>query len=313
QLKAELARQRYCLENLEIEKQQYSLDSRALKDKIAKTQERLQHREEAKQRLESNYNDHLRSLRATDDDLVSIANKLRQLKAMIANLTDDLVDNVDPKCATGALRDFWLNLRHAIEQMGPLLPLNRIRMLTEKYMMDFLIPNMTPHYVPGLAVEKDYCALEVWLRSHDRYMAMRLRQEVAKCIVNNSDRLLTKSINQTSQHLYTSLSQAYPHMKQYDNVEADPEKRYETKVRQLVEYSIALGFAMKGQEADIVAAVVQEGVQPFNQAMMIDEEGRTAGQIEFCICPPFVIYNSTMPYTTVLEKGRVFCSPPRRA
>ncbi|KAI9491837.1 hypothetical protein BDB00DRAFT_748597, partial [Zychaea mexicana] len=305
QLKAELARQRYCLENLEIERQQYRLDSRALTDRIAKVQERLQQRQEARHQLEGNYNEHLRGLRATDDDLASISGKLRQLKAMIAHLADDLLENVDPKRATGALRNFWLNLKQPIEQMGALLPLNRIRMLTEKYMMDYLIPNMTPHFFPGLSVEKDYIALEYWLRNHDRYTATRLRQELAKSVVADAQRLLAKPIKQAAHGLYSNLNEAYPYMQQYDNTESDPEKRYETKVRKLVEYSIALGFAMKGQEVDIVATVVQEGVQPFNHVTMVDEEGLTSGIIEFCICPPFVIYD-TMPYT-VLEKGRVFC------
>ncbi|KAI7851466.1 hypothetical protein BDC45DRAFT_571959 [Circinella umbellata] len=310
QLKAELARQRYCLENLEIEQQQYKLDGRALTDRIDKVHERLHEKQLARQQLESNYNDHLKTLRATDDDLQSVAAKLKELRRMIANLADDLVENVDPKRATGALRNFWINLKKPIEKMGSPLPLNRIRMLTEKYMMDYLIPNLTPNYFPGLAVMREYGNLEYWLRNHNRYTCIRLRQEIAKCIMNDAQRLLGKEIKSKARGLYANLNEAYPYMQQYDINESDPEKTYEIKVRKLVEYSIALGFAMKGQEVDIVATVVQEGVQLFNPATMEEEEGLNEGTIEFCICPPFIVFDA---YQNVLEKGRVFCvAPPRR-
>ncbi|KAI9254544.1 hypothetical protein BDA99DRAFT_562643 [Phascolomyces articulosus] len=310
QLKAELARQRYCYENLEIERQQYKLDGRALNDRITKVKERLQEKQVAKEQLEGNYKDHLKTLRATDDDLTSVANKLKEMRRLIANLADDLVDNVDPKRATSALRTFWINLKQPIEKMGSPLPLNRIRMLTEKYMMDYLIPNLTPNTIPGLAVIRDYSRLEYWLRNHNVYMSIRLRQEIAKCIVGDGQRLLAKEIKSKTQGLYTNLNEAYPYMKQFDDNESDPEKTYETKVRKLVEYSIGLGFAMKGQEVDIVPAVVQEGVQPFNPGTMVDEESLKEGIIEFCICPPFIIYDNYQ--NNVLEKGRVFCLAPIR-
>ncbi|KAI7878167.1 hypothetical protein K492DRAFT_165267 [Lichtheimia hyalospora FSU 10163] len=313
QLRAELRRQRLGLENLEIERQQYRSDCRALMDRLGQLKERLQQRQQAREQLQKSYEDHMRSLRATDDDLTSISAKIRKLRHMIATLADDLLENVDPVRATFTLRDFWLNLREPIEQMGTPLKLNQIRMLTEKYMMDFLILNMTPYKFPGLPPHKQYNQLEMWLKNHDRNVAVRLRQELARAIVRTSkDRkntLLEEETRQTIQGLYKNLNEAYPYMQQYDKVENDPTRRYEHKVRELVEFSLQLGFAMKGQEVDIAATLVQEGSQVFNPALMEEEQGLKSGVIEFCICPPFVVYNA-MPYT-LLEKGRVYCHPQR--
>ncbi|CDS07060.1 hypothetical protein LRAMOSA09583 [Lichtheimia ramosa] len=313
QLRAELRRQRLGLENLEIERQQYRSDCRALMDRLGQLKERLQQRQQAREQLQKSYEDHMRSLRATDDDLTSISAKIRKLRHMIATLADDLLENVDPVRATFTLRDFWLNLREPIEQMGTPLKLNQIRMLTEKYMMDFLILNMTPYKFPGLPPHKQYNQLEMWLKNHDRNAAVRLRQELARAIVRTSkDRnntLLEEETRQTIQGLYKNLNEAYPYMQQYDKVENDPTRRYEHKVRELVEFSLQLGFAMKGQEVDIAATLVQEGTQLFNPALMEEEQGLKSGVIEFCICPPFVVYNA-MPYT-LLEKGRVYCHPQR--
>lgn len=308
-LKAELKRQRHYLESLEIDRQQYRMDNRALTERISQMRERLQQRQEDQKQLQKNYNEHLRSLRATDDDLTSIGKKLKWLKQLISELADDLLDNVDPVRATLALRGFWLNLGQSIERMGSPLPLNRIRMLTEKYMMDFLMQNMTPNVFPGLSVHKEYTQLELWLRSHDRHMATRLRQEMALVILSDKDDIrksLQKAAQTHAHTLYNNLKNAYPYMHQYDKSETDPSKRYETKVRQLVDHSVELGFAMKGQEVDIVATVVEEGSQPYNPALMVEEDGLKSGIIEFCVCPPFVVFDTAC---TILEKGRVLCSP----
>ncbi|ORZ01493.1 hypothetical protein BCR43DRAFT_180890 [Syncephalastrum racemosum] len=308
-LQAELAARHHYLETLEIERQQHQLDNGALVDRLGKVRERAVQRHNERVALENNYQEHLRSLRATPDDLTTISAKLRRLKDTIANLADDLVENVDPVRATKALRGFWLNLREPIERLGNPLPLNRIRMLTEKYMMDFLMQYMTPNVFPGLKVDpSDYFLLEYWVRSLDKALATRLRQEIALVLVKQEGDRLRHTAQHNASILYANLREAYPYIQQMDSVTDDPQARYDAKVRGLIDLSMEIGFAMKGQEADIVATVIEEGKQMMNPVYMDDEEGQLQGTIEFCLCPPFVIYDTPV---TVLEKGRVFCSPLR--
>lgn len=167
-------------------------------------EERRQQRQQDCQQLQKSYDEHVRSLRATDDDLDTIAKKLRRLKQMISALAGDFVETADPVRTTSVLRGLWLYLREPIERMGSPLPLNRIRMLTEKYIMDYLMLHMAPNDFPGLSVVKDYAKLDYWLRDTDHHIAIRLRQQLASCIVADESRLqdpqhpLTKEINTAS-------------------------------------------------------------------------------------------------------------------
>lgn len=173
-------------------------------DRIAKMEERRQQRQQDCQQLQKSYDEYVRSLRATDDDLDTIAKKLRRLKQMISALAGDFVETADPVRTTSVLRGLWLYLREPIERMGSPLPLNRIRMLTEKYIMDYLMLHMAPNDFPGLSVVKDYAKLDYWLRDTDHHIAIRLRQQLASCIVADESRLqdpqhpLTKEINTAS-------------------------------------------------------------------------------------------------------------------
>ncbi|KAI8366783.1 uncharacterized protein BYT42DRAFT_143145 [Radiomyces spectabilis] len=310
-LKAQLALQRRHLEGLEIERQQYKAESKALEDRLQKTKEKMQQREQARIQLEKNYNDHLRSMRATNDDLDSIADKLRQLKQQIANLADELMDRLDPVVATQALQTFWLNLQDPIQEMGSPLPLPRIRMLTEKFIMDVLVQNMNLNVFPGLQVADEYNQLQYFFEKHDPAFSIRLRQEIALVVVaknirgNDVHQSLYQAVQNNWKFLYGGLIKAYPSIYQYDKAETDVRKQYGAKVQMLVEHSMALGFAMKGQEVDIAAADTRERVQPFNPELMIDQDNRNSGIVQFCICPPFVVYGSQI---RALEKGRVLCS-----
>lgn len=283
-------------------------------DRIAKMEERRQQRQQDCQQLQKSYDEHVRSLRATDDDLDTIAKKLRRLKQMISALAGDFVETADPVRTTSVLRGLWLYLREPIERMGSPLPLNRIRMLTEKYIMDYLMLHMAPNDFPGLSVVKDYAKLDYWLRDTDHHIAIRLRQQLASCIVADESRLqdpqhpLTKEINTASHDLYSNLKNAYPYIAQHDKEESDAGKRYDTLIRKLVQHSMDIVFAMKGQEVDILIPPVQEGMQQFDPQTMIDEDGAISGTIEFCISPPFLVLLDDGT-CRVLEKGRMFCVP----
>ncbi|KAF7726479.1 hypothetical protein EC973_008714 [Apophysomyces ossiformis] len=310
-LKAELSRQRQVLEQMEREKEQYQNDSQMLQDRIARINEKTNQRTEDIKSLQQNYDNHLRSMRATDDDLQSIAEKLRTLKQLIRELANELQGHVDPVVATRALSTFWLNLHDQIKRMcEPNLPPHRIRMLTEKFIMDVLVQNLNLNVFPGLEITEPYNQLQSFLETHNPSFAIRLRQELALVVAEKNakgsdiDQALHNAVQNNWKYLYGGLTKAYPFIYQHDKAEPDVRKHYGAKVQVLVEQAVALGFAIKGQEVDITASDIREGIQRFDPDIMVDEDGLSSGIIEFCICPPFVVI--TPPYRP-LEKGRVLC------
>ncbi|CAO3618639.1 unnamed protein product [Cunninghamella blakesleeana] len=312
QLKQQIYQQRHLLDTLEVERSQCKIDIQSLQERVNQTKIKSQQRAEAQKQLEGNYHDYLKSMRATPDDLKSIKQKLKQLKAKIRELADELLEQADPLVATQALRIFWLNLRDCIETMGDPLPLHRVRMLTEKFIMDVLVENMNLNLFPGLSQMDAYNEMAGFFEKYDNEFSIRLRQEMALVIVKNknirgSD--VSKEISVTNQHkwrfLYSGLVRAYPFIYQFDKQEPNFSQHFGAKVHNLVELSMEIGFAIKGQEMDIAAAETKEKVQSFDPLYMVDEDGQTSGIVEFCICPPFVVYGNN---NIVLERGRVLCS-----
>ncbi|KAL0097236.1 hypothetical protein J3Q64DRAFT_1817545 [Phycomyces blakesleeanus] len=315
QLKAQLAQQQKVLMEINMEKERYLLDTQRLNEMIFKVKEKTLQRQEERKQLEINYDKHLRSLRATNDDTETIKLRLQQLKQNIDELATDLVTHGDHAQATRALRTFWLNLHKSIERMGDPLPPQRIKMLTEKFIMDVLVQNMNLTRFPGLSVSRHYDAMLEFFEIHDPSSSIRLRQELTMVMISknqpNTDihQALHMATLSNWKFLYSGLTEAYPFV--YKQDKSDGKMYYGSKVRTLVEQAMFLGFAMKGQELDITAAETQEQSQSFDPEFMVDEDGQTAGVVEFCICPPFVVYAD---HPRPIEKGRVLCfTPPSTA
>ncbi|KAG1173445.1 hypothetical protein G6F70_007067 [Rhizopus microsporus] len=275
-------------------------------------QERMVQRKKDQQQLLINYNEHIRSRRATDDDPSTIRTKLLELKAMIKDLSIDLASQCDPKVASAAIGSFWINLNEAIAKLGDPIPMKRIVMLTEKFLMDVLVQSMNYNTFPGLKISQPYTQLQFWFDRYDPAFCTRLRQEVAKAVVAgntpNSDIQadIAKFNKRMYNSLYSSLLKAYPFMDQHDTREQDSKKRYSTIIHKMVELASYIGYAIRGQEVEIAAAAVGEGSEPLDLKTMNDEDNQTSGIIQFCVCPPFVVYGSRIE---VLEKARVLCSP----
>ncbi|KAI7873005.1 hypothetical protein BDF14DRAFT_1716423, partial [Spinellus fusiger] len=305
------------LENLELEKLQYQQESQELTEHIRKLQLKRDQRDTDMSQLKMNYDKHLCSMRATSDDVDSIATKLRLLKENIVHLTNELVTYADPVIATQALCTFWLNLAdsiHALKGPDRLLPPHRIHMLTEKFIMDVLVQNLNSNVFPGLSHEatEAYQELCTFFELHDKAFSIRLRQELALVVVekkgqnNTIDKALHDTLQSNWKYLYGGLSKAFPFLYQHDKSEPDVRKHYGAKIQKLVEQTVSLGCAIKGQEIAITGTDVREGEQAFDGELMVDVDHQTSGVVVFCICPPFVTLSD--PYGC-LEMGKVLCRP----
>jgi hypothetical protein len=283
-----------------------------LAEKTRVSQERMIMRQKDQQQLLDNYNEHIRSRRATNDNALSIQASLQELKASIKTLSIALTQDCEPGTATTAISSFWVNLNEAIRKLGDPLPKPRIQMLTEKFLMDVLVQNMSYNAFTGLRISQPYTQLHMWFDRYEPTFCTRLRQEMAKIVVTGNvpgsdiQQEIQKFNKRMFNSLYTSLLKAYPAMEKHDLEEKDTKKKYSVMLKSLVDRASQIGYAVRGQEVEIAAAAVGEGSELFDPKTMIDEDGQESGIIQFCVCPPFIMYGARVE---ILEKARVLCSP----
>jgi hypothetical protein len=309
--------QRNILKDLDLQKAMLNSNVAHLSEQLSKTQEKIKQRSHDMDLLQHNYQAHLRSVRASDDDPASIAHKLLELRDRIHTLATDLLPQAEP--VTGQnIATLWVNLAPAIQQLGTPLPPPRILMLTEKFMMDVLVQNLNINHFPGLSCSPELLSLNQWFEQNDTslYFSTRLRQEVTLLLTQNKvdevQAMWEKSAEKNWHHLYKGLQKAYPTFlckrtsdKKFDQDQLNAAQAYGARLRELVEYSMALGSAIKGQEVNITAVDMREGIEPLNPSLMEDVDGQTTGMIAFCISPPFV--KKVAKGYEPLVKGKVLC------
>ncbi|KAI8337275.1 hypothetical protein BC941DRAFT_427224 [Chlamydoabsidia padenii] len=345
ELRQEVEQKQRILQRLEEEKRQQEEDNQRREQDLQRLQQRTQDRIIATTQLQTQYDTHLASLRATSDDLASVRNKVIQIQQNITDLADRLLPHASTDTTSVALASFWLNLRQVIEPMCPLSP-TTMRHLTEKFIMDVLVQNFNLSEIAGCTCSDDYAQLALWFLDHDTddkrllspsshsitsssssssicssaatlglsdamIFSIRLRQQVASTVVaaQQHDETVKQELQQVVQghwkYLYGGLAKAYPYIYHHDTtLETDVRKHFGAQIQGLVEQAVALGFAIKGLEMDITAADVQEGTQQLDLALMDDLLGNKSGIIQFCISPPFRIFNQHDP----LVKGKVLCA-----
>lgn len=312
-----ISQQLSVLKELDSQKQLYKHENNKLSDQLTRTREKIEQRTKDKEGLEKNYQQHLKSIRSSDDDAQTIAQKLVRMKTTIQGLASELVPHAQEGLTGEKLSTLWLNLGQSIDQLGKPLPPERIQMLTEKFMMDVLVRNLNINLFPGLACDPQFLELSNWFDQFDdsHFFSTRLRQEISMIVVKNIhttgsdiEQSWKKAVDSNWHYLYRGLQKAYPSYLSSKNNSASS-LQYGNKLRVLVEDTIALGSAIKGQEVSITASDVREGLQPFDPNLMEDQDGQSEGTIAFCISPPFVIKiaNRYEP----LVKGRVLCFPTK--
>ncbi|KAI7888614.1 uncharacterized protein EV154DRAFT_517211 [Mucor mucedo] len=314
-----ISQQLSVLKDLDSQKQMYKHDNNKLSDQLTRTREKVQQRTKDLEAIQKNYQHHLRSIRSSDDDAQTIAQKLVKMKTTIRELASELVPFAEEGLTGEKLSTLWLNLGESIDRLGKPLAPERIQMLTEKFMMDVLVRNLNINLFPGLACDPQFLELSNWFDQFDdsHFFSTRLRQEISMIVVNNIhttgsdiEQSWKKAVDSNWHYLYRGLQKAYPsYLSSKNNTENSACIQYSNKLRTLVEDTIALGSAIKGQEVSITASDVREGIQLFDPKLMEDQDGQLEGTIAFCISPPFVIKiaNRYEP----LVKGRVLCFPPK--
>jgi hypothetical protein len=289
-----------------------------------KTKERLQHELNEAQRvfkereveysaIEHSFFEHTRAIRATDDDLSTIRDSFKLLKYSIARLIMTLNKKADKSKATAKFVATWPSLTIVDPTTGEMEP-SFVNLLSEKLVHEHLVRNVfsAPIY-PGLKVNDAYDALNKWLQAHNSTFSIRLRQQMA-AVVAKSKNTENSEIQQSAQKekikiatkIYDDLAEVYhPFLKENDAA-VEEEKRYYTKICDIVDKALKLTIAIRGQEVEISTVSIQEGnQQSFEEETMTEVKGRNNGLVRFCICPTFMGGDREHGF---LEKGKVVIS-----
>ncbi|CAO3652688.1 unnamed protein product [Cunninghamella blakesleeana] len=331
----ELQQKQQLLDHLSFERDRCQKENEHLQSELKRLNQKIHDRSIAAEQINQQYESHLKSLRATPDDIDSVKERLIKFQEQISELAERLMPHISEEHTYRALSTFWLNLREVIEPMIPLSP-SLTRFLTEKFIMDVLVQNFNLGDIAGCECSESYAELALWFLDNDfsnnnsnddavslneqdnnitdaTIYSIRLRQEVALTVVSTQQsdhpsQDIKKQLHQVVQghwkYLYGGLAKAFPYIYHHDTtLEKDVKKHFGAQIQILVEQAVAIGFAIKGLELDITAADVQEGNQLLDTTLMEELQGKTSGTIHFCISPPFKIFNQNEP----LLKGKVVC------
>ncbi|KAI9269338.1 hypothetical protein BY458DRAFT_456524 [Sporodiniella umbellata] len=257
--------------------------------------------------IEHSFFEHTRSIRATDDDLSTIRDSFKLLKYSIARLIMTLSKKADKAKAAEKFSKTW---PHLVILQSPTneIESSLVNLLSEKLVHEHLVQSVfnVPVY-PGLKVNESYNALHHWLQAHSSQFSVRLRQQMAVVIAKSSkeseiQQLAQKEKQRIATAIYNDLADIYhPFIRENDKaVEGD--KSYFNKICDIVEKSLKLTIAIRGQDVEIITVPIEEGKAVFDEETMTEVKGRSNGIVRFSICPAFVGGDREHGF---LEKGKV--------
>lgn len=298
------------LNRLQAELEQETMRNKDLNNDLAQTRKQLQRREQEYARIEHNFFEHTKIIRATDDDLSTIRDSFKLLKYGITRFVMSLNKKADREKATEKFHDIWPNL--PLAELGTPLEHGHINMLTEKLIHQHLISLIfeSPLY-PGLHINGAYSEMSSWLRAHGSEFSTRLRQQLTAIIAKSKPETDIQNEAQAArahimEMVYNDLADIYdPVIRESDAaVQEGNGGGYYSKIRDIIDKSLKLSVAIRGQDVEITTLPIHEGEQLFDEETMMEIKGKTEGKIKFCICPPFVGGDGEHGF---VEKGKVFC------
>ncbi|KAI9305751.1 hypothetical protein BJ944DRAFT_200495 [Cunninghamella echinulata] len=266
-----------------------------------------QERETEYSKIEHNFFQLTRAVRATDDDLSTIRDSLKLLKYNVSRVVMTLNKKADKEKAKAKFMATWPNLT-LVDDKGELIEPSYINFLAEKLLHEHLVKSIfqCPMY-PGLDINNAYDALSRWFTEHDSTFSVRLRQQLAVILVKSKpDSELQQAVQQEKKRItdliYKDLTEIYDPFIRENDSQVSGEKSYYYKISDIVDKAFKLAIAMRGQEVDISTLDMKEGTQEIDEETMVDVRGKTSGIVRFCICPTFVGGDGEHGF---LEKGKV--------
>ncbi|EIE80669.1 hypothetical protein G6F46_001265 [Rhizopus delemar] len=281
-----------------------------LQVELAEAQRIYKEREVEYSAIEQSFFEHTRTIRATDDDLSTIRDSFKLLKYSIARLIMTLSKKADKAKAAEKFCKTWPHLR-ILEAPNAELESSLVNLLSEKLVHEHLVTSIfnVPVY-PGLKVNEAYDALFHWLQAHSSQFSVRLRQQMASVIAKSGkesdiQQMAIKEKQRIATKIYDDLADIYHPFLRENDAAVEDEKSYFNKICDIVEKTLKLAIAIRGQDVEITTVAIEEGKQEFEEETMTEVKGRTSGVVRFSICPTFIGGDREHGF---LEKGKVVVS-----
>lgn len=269
-------------------------------------------RESEYSQIEHNFFQLTRAVRATDDDLSTIRDSLKLLKYNVSRVVMSLSKKANKTAAKTKFVSMWPHLALVDEHSGDWVEPGHMNFLAEKLIHHHLVRSVfeCPVY-PGLAINDAYASVHQWFADHDAAsFSIRLRQQLALILVNNSNSSDTTELYQAVQlekkriadMIYNDLADIYSPFIRDNDAQVKDDKTYYAKVMDILDKAFKLTVAIRGQEVAITTLDLDEGKQALDEETMVEVRGKTTGTIRFSICPAFVGGDGEHGF---LEKGKV--------
>jgi uncharacterized protein YicC (UPF0701 family) len=282
-------------------------------------------------RMETRFYAHVKSIKATDDDLSTIQHEISHVSSQLNNLCMGLKAKMDQQSGSTFLFSKYNEQQQRLikkylikptdnEQHDndsddpPLLEPRYITMLTEKLIMELLVENIfdQPLHI-GVSVNQAYEQVGQWMRRYNEEWAQRFRQQMSALLANQAQqqeegegKSIELAMNSLVDTILEQLGHIYPELQ---NQDSDYRDRQQKKIQTIVARMARLDLAIKGQDIEIKYQRIQEGGQvAFDPSTMrADGKGKPDGQVLFVISPPFVAIDPNDTDHGFITPGKVYC------
>lgn len=284
----------------------------------------LDSRKDDYQRMEAKFYAHVKSIRATDDDLSTIQHEISHLSSQLNNLCMGLKAKMDIQAGSDFLLERYHDQRLLFKKYlvnsnkddgddsSMLLESRHITMFTEKLIMELLVEHIfdQPLHI-GVSVNEAYDKVSTWMRKYNEDWAQRFRQQMSALLANQAQlQDERESIEQANADLVDVILQQLGHIyPELQNQAGDYLKMQRKKIDTMVTRAARLNLAIKGQDIEIKHQDIAEGgVAEFDSALMkADGKGKPEGHVLFMISPPFLAIDPNDTHHGFIIHGKVFC------
>ncbi|KAI8343739.1 hypothetical protein BC941DRAFT_412204 [Chlamydoabsidia padenii] len=288
----------------------------------------LDTRKDDYQRMEAKFYAHVKSIRATDDDLSTIQHEISHLSSQLNNLCMGLKAKMDTTAGSRFLLDRYSDQRSLFktylvnsnnnnnEQTDDkddiILESRHITMFTEKLIMEILVEHIfnQPLHI-GVSVNQAYDQVSQWMRKYNADWARRFRQQMSALLVNQAQlqderEVIEQANDSLVQLILQQLGHIYPELQ---NQAGDYIKMQQKKIENMVTRAARLNLAIKGQDIEIKHQDILEGGQAaFDSTIMkADGKGKPDGHVLFVISPPFLAIDPNDTDHGFIIHGKVYC------
>ncbi|KAI9319476.1 hypothetical protein BX666DRAFT_1854681 [Dichotomocladium elegans] len=267
----------------------------------------LEKRKQEYNRMEANYYAHVRTIRATDDDLSTVQKGIGQLLGQLSNMCMSIRSKADRKAGTSYILEHWPDMETIIkEQMfkegEDTLDVGFIGAFTERYLVEAVLGRMfaTPIH-PGVRINESFERVAEWFEKRNPQWATRLRQQASALVVKNplDDEQAIEAAKQVIvDDIMQNLKRIYPAI----------DVNIEKKLLAIVERASRLNLAIKGQEIPIVMQSPKEGEATFDESIMkAASKGKSEGIVTMVISPGFVAIDPSDTEHGFMVPAKVLC------